>query len=230
MATKDIIAEKHIDFAAIKCMPDMTNHYTPQCLSAAFLPSTFDAEGDKEATAFACEADADAALTMQLLKLVTGGMPTMFADVSQLDPEAGIIYLPNCGAYSAWFAARSNNAQENLEKINLCEANRPAGGAITLFVAAPGPVTLARLTRTAGKYKMCIVKGEMITPSSERHEEFSKARGAHQLPMSYVKTNMDFEVFMQEFDSNHITAVGTQCAEALEQCCKILGIPCLVLG
>ena len=37
LATKDIVKENGIDFASIKCMPDMTGHYTPQCLTAAFL-------------------------------------------------------------------------------------------------------------------------------------------------------------------------------------------------
>lgn len=230
LATKDIIAEKEIDFAAIKCMPDMTNHYTPQCLSAAFLPSPFDAEGEKEVTAFACEADADAALTMQMLKGVSGGMATMFADVSHLEPKDGIIYLPNCGAYSAWFAARSAKAEENLAKMNLIEANRPAGGAITLFVAAPGPVTLARLTRVAGKYQMFIIKGEMITPDDERHAKFSKSRGKHQLPMSYIKTSMDFEDFMNTFNSNHIAGVGVDCAKELEEVCELLNIPVKTVG
>lgn len=47
-------------------------------------------------------------------------------------------------------------------------------------------MTLARLTRTRGEYRMFIVKGRMITPSEARHAAFSKSRGKHQLPMSYV--------------------------------------------
>lgn len=230
LATKDIIKEKNIHFAAIKCMPDLTNHYTPQCLSAALIPSPFDSEGEKETIAFACEADADAALTMEILKQVSGGMATMFADVSHLDPADGIIYLPNCGAYSAWFAARSNSPEENLSKIQLKEANRPAGGAITLFVAAPGPVTLARLTRTSGQYKMYMIKGEMIVPEQERHEAFSKSRGKHQLPMSYIKVDMDFNNFVESFDSNHIVGVGIDCVKEVKAVCKLLNIPLTFIG
>ena len=230
LATKDIVKEKGLDFISIKCMPDLTGHYTPQCLTAAFMPNTFDAEGEKEAVAMSCEADADAALSMQMLKLASGGMPTMFADVSCLDPDAGLIYLPNCGAYTAWYAARNDQAEVNLQKIELNEANRPAGGAITLFVAAPGPVTLARLTRTKGEYRMFIIKGEMVTPSTERHAAFSKSRGKHQLPMSYVKVNMDFDRFINEFDSNHIAGVGVDCVEEIKAACKMLDIPVTVMG
>ena len=230
LATKDIVKENGIDFASIKCMPDMTGHYTPQCLTAAFLPNTYDAEGEKEAVAMSCEADADAALSMQMLKLVSGGMPTMFADVSCLDPEAGLMYLPNCGAYTAWFAGRSGKAPEDLGKMELREANRPAGGAITLFVAAPGPVTLARLSRANGQYKMCVIKGRMITPSDERHRAFTKSRGKHQLPMSYVKVDMDFDQFVEQFDSNHIAGVGVDCVEEIKQMCALLNIPVTVMG
>ncbi len=45
LATREIIAELGLDFVAIKCMPDMTNHYIPQCLSAALLPGPYDADG-----------------------------------------------------------------------------------------------------------------------------------------------------------------------------------------
>lgn len=230
LATKDIVANSGIDFASIKCMPDLTANYTPQCLTAAFLPNTFDSEGEKEAIAMSCEADADAALSMQMLKLVSGGMPTMFADVSCLDPEAGLLYLPNCGAYTAWFAGRSQDATQNLQRVELREANRPAGGAITLFVAAPGPVTLARLTRKNGEYKMYLIKGEMIIPDDERHAAFTKSRGKHQLPMSYVKVDMDFDSFVAEFDSNHIAGVGMDCVEEIRALCRMLNIPLTVVG
>ncbi len=230
LATKDIIEESGIDFAAIKCMPDMTRYHTPQCITAAFLNDRFDAEGEKEATVMACESDADAALTMQMMKLVTGGMPTMFADVSHLDPASSIIYLPNCGAYTAWFAGRSNDPYENLAKIDLREANRPAGGSITLFTTAPGPVTLARLTRMAGEYRMYIIKGEMVTPEPERAEEFAKSRGKHQLPTAYIKANIDYEKLVNEFDSNHIAGVGVDCVDSLVAACEILGIPVTVDG
>ncbi|MCB7059835.1 hypothetical protein LIZ31_17840, partial [Eggerthella lenta] len=81
LATKDIIAERHLDFGAIKCMPDLTNFRAPQCISTALLNGGYDADGAFEPFPISCEADADGALTMEILKLVSGGMPTMFADV-----------------------------------------------------------------------------------------------------------------------------------------------------
>ena len=49
LATKEIIKEMGLDFVAIKCMPDLTTHYVPQCISAALLPGPYDADGQKAA-------------------------------------------------------------------------------------------------------------------------------------------------------------------------------------
>ncbi|GAG12207.1 unnamed protein product, partial [marine sediment metagenome] len=68
LATKEIIAENRMDFIAIKCMPDLTTHFVPQCISAALMPGPYDAQGSKEPVAMACEADGDGALTMEILK------------------------------------------------------------------------------------------------------------------------------------------------------------------
>ena len=41
LATRQIIDEFDLDFVAIKCMPDLTNHYIPQCISAALAARQF---------------------------------------------------------------------------------------------------------------------------------------------------------------------------------------------
>ena len=91
-------------------------------LSAALLPGPYDADGDKETTVMACEADADAGLTSEIMKLVSGGQSTMFADVSYINDETNTFYLPNCGGMCTWFAARSDEPSENLKQVNECVA------------------------------------------------------------------------------------------------------------
>lgn len=59
LATKDIIADRHLDFGAIKCMPDMTNFRAPQCISTALLNGGYDADGEFDPFPISCEADAD---------------------------------------------------------------------------------------------------------------------------------------------------------------------------
>ncbi|RME80432.1 MAG: L-fucose isomerase [Caldilineae bacterium] len=224
LATRDLIAERGLDFVAIKCMPDLTNFYVPQCLTAALLPGPYDSEGEREPVMMACEADADAALTMEILKLVSGGKPVLFMDVSYIDDEAGVFYMPNCGAFCSWYAARSDDPAENLRHVQLRPANRPGGGAITYFHTAPGPLTFARLFRRQGVYHMSIIQGETTQVSEEKLRAFVAARGSHQLPTAFARLEVDIDAFLAGFASNHILAVDGQYLPELLHLCDMLGI------
>jgi len=230
LATKEIIEELGLDFVAIKCMPDLTNHYIPQCVSAALLPGPYDAQGNKQSIPMACEADADGALTMELLNLVSGGSPTLFGDMSYLNEETSTIYLPNCGALCSWFAGRAEDPVDNLRHVELRPSFRPSGGAITYFKAAPGPVTLARLYRRAGKYIMAIIYGEMIEPSMEEFRAFVAARGSHQLPTAFVRVSLDFDALIDEYGSNHISGVAGYYVHELQHVCHLLDIEVIIFG
>lgn len=229
LATKDIIKEKNLGFVAIKCMPDLTNHYVPQCLSAALLPGPFDADGKKISVSMACEADGDGALTMEIMKHVAGGAPVLFADLSHMDHDENVLYLPNCGAMSTWFADRSENAKENLQNVELRPSVRPGGGSTVYFTAAPGPITLARLYRWSGAYRMAIIPGEAITLSQKKLDEFVEARGAHQLPTAFVKVSANLDEIIEEFGSNHISGVAGDVENELVEFCKLKGITPVVL-
>ena len=228
LATKEIIAEKKLDFGAVKCMPDLTNHFVPQCISAALMPGPYDASGKKESFAFACESDGDGALTMQILKHISGGLPTLFADLSYLNAETRTIYLPNCGGMCSWYAGRSDNPAENMKHIELRPAMRPGGGAITYFRAAPGRLTLARLYRKAGQYVLAILPGEAVEPTEAEYAAFVAARGKHQLPTAFVKVDVDFERLVDEFGSNHITVVAGDFVRELEAYGRLMNIPTIV--
>ena len=230
LATKEIIEELGLDFVAIKCMPDMTNHYIPQCLSAAFLPGTYDAQGNKQSIPMACEADGDGALTMEMLNLVSGGSPTLFGDLSYLNEETSTIYMPNCGAMCSWFAGRTDEPVDNLRHVELRPSFRPSGGANIYFRAAPGPVTLARLFRRAGKYIMAIIYGEMIEPSPEEYKIFVEARGSHQLPTAFVRVSLDFDALIDEYGSNHISGVAGYYVHELQHVCHLLDIEVIIFG
>ncbi len=229
LATKDIIKDKSLGFVAIKCMPDLSSNYVPQCISAALLPGTYDADGDKQTVSMACEADGDGALTMEIMKHITGGMPVLFGDLSHIDDQENVLYLPNCGAQSTWFAGRSADFRENLKQVELRPSVRPGGGSTVYFPAAPGPITLARLYRWSGEYRMAIIPGEAITLSQEKSDEFIKARGVHQLPTAFVKVTAELEEIIDEFGSNHISGVAGDVEKELVQFCKLKGITPVVL-
>jgi L-fucose isomerase len=229
LATKEIIREKGLDFVAVKCMPDLSTHFVPQCISAALLPSPYDEEGPRDTIVMACEADGDGALTGQMLKHVSGGLPTLFADVSFLNDKTETLYLPNCGAMCSWFAARSEDPAENLRQIQLRPAIRPGGGGTTYFHAAPGPVTLARLFRRSGRYHMAIVPAVLIEPLAEELDAFVEARGPHQLPTAFAKLLVGFDRLVDELGSNHISGVAGDYVAELEQVCRLLDIVPIVL-
>jgi L-fucose isomerase len=226
LATKRIIEEKGLDFVSVKCMPDLSTHYVPQCLSAALLPGPYDAEGEKSPVSMSCEADSDGALTMEILKQVSGGKPTLFSDVSYLNEGTCTMYIPNCGAMSTWFAARSEDAAENLGRVTLRPAIRPGGGAVTYFTAAAGPITLARLYRKSGQYQMAIIPGEAVELSEEELQAFVDARGPHQLPTAFVKVKIDFDALLGTYASNHISGVAGDYVEELIHFCQLMGIEC----
>ena len=225
LATKDLCAQHGLQFTAVKCMPELSNSYVPQCMTATFLPNDFDGEeGKKDAIVMACEADADGALTQQILKLLSGGMPTFFADVSHIDDVRKTIFCVNCGALCAWYAKRSQVPEENLHNITFKQSIRPGGAAISSFFAEEGPMQLARLYRVNGKYRMAILPCNAVTPDKEIIAEFIKERGPHQLPALFAKIDFDINAFIDEYGSNHISGVAGNYTEELVLLCNMLGI------
>ena len=225
LATKDIIKDYNLEFTAIKCMTELSHHYAPQCMTAALLPSDYDAEeGKKDGIVMACEADADAALTQQILKIISDGKPTYFADVSHIDDERSTMYCVNCGAMCTWYGARSGEPDENMKAITIKQSVRPGVGGITYFTAAPGPMQLARLYRKDGKYYMAIIPSEAVAPSDDLIEDFVKARGPHQLPTLFAKVGFDIDDFVDEYGSNHISGVAGAYVDELIEVCNMLDI------
>jgi L-fucose isomerase len=229
LANKDINQEQGLDFISVKCMTELSDHYVPQCISAALMPGPFDSEGDKQSCSMSCEADGDGALSMEMLKLVSGGGSTLFADVSHMDLAKKILYLPNCGGMCAWFAGRSDDASGNLGRIELRPSVRPGGGATTYFTAAPGPVTLARLYRVAGDYRMAIIPGEAVCLSDDDLAAFVRERGSHQLPTAFVKVEADLGRLVDEFGSNHISGVAGEWVSELEYLCDMVDVEAVVM-
>lgn len=229
LANKDINAEKGLDFISVKCMTELSDHYVPQCISAALMPGPYDGEGKKQPCSMSCEADGDGALSMEILKEVSGGGPTLFADVSHMDAEKKILYLPNCGGMCSWFAGRSDDAKDNLKHVELRPSVRPGGGAITYFTAAPGPITLARLYRVSGHYRMAIIPGDVVKLTDEDMACFIDARGRHQLPTAFVQVSADLDHLVDEFGSNHISGVAGNWVSELKFLCEMLDVKPIVM-
>ena len=119
----------------------------------------------------ATEADCDAALTMQMFKQLAG-TPVLFADVRHYHADLGVWDLCNSGEHATYFAGRSDDPAVNLARTEFRPQGFyfPAGGAAVYHIAAPGPVTLARLTRHDRRYRMTIVPREFVDFGARNHE------------------------------------------------------------
>jgi L-fucose isomerase len=219
-ATKRIIREHGYDFIGVKCHYEMSRHHCTQCLTAAFCNDPYDWDGPKEPVVMACEADSDAAMTMQILKLLSGG-PVIFMDVRHYDRDYGVMVFCNCGSQSTWYAGRSDDPQENLKNVTLypCLEIYAGGGAHVNCMTRPGKATIARLNRTEGRYRMTIIPAEFVELPREKMTETTR-----EWPHVFAKLPFDHKIFLEKFDANHCHAIYGDWTEELETVCRMLDI------
>ena len=225
-AVKQIIRENHYDFIGVKCHYEMSRHHCTQCLAAAFCNDPYDWDGPKEPVVMACEADSDAALTMQILHLLSDD-PVIFMDVRHYDKDAGVMVFCNCGSQSTWYAGKSDDPAENLKQVSLypCLPIYAGGGAHVNYMAKPGAATIARLNRTEGKYRMTIMQAEFVELPREKMKETTE-----EWPHVFAKLPFSHEVFLNQFDANHCHAVYGDWTKQLSMICRMLGIQTELLG
>ncbi|MBE7557899.1 L-fucose isomerase [bacterium] len=221
IATRRIIADRGLDFVGVKCHYDLSEYFATQCVSAAFLNDPYDWDGPKEPIVMACEADGDGALTMQILKLISG-FPSLLFDVRSYDFEKKLYVCCNCGAMPTWYAARSDEPDENLSQVALAPVIPKYGGvgAHFPFVCKAGEITLARLSRVSGEYRMFLARGRFVDMPREKMAETCAA-----WPHGYVEMNVAPNDFLSVFNTNHLHVVPGDHREALEFYCRLLKIP-----
>lgn len=225
-AVKRIIKEHRYDFVGVKCHYEMSRHHCTQCISAAFCNDPYDWDGPKEPVVYACEADGDAALTMQILKLLTGA-PVLFMDVRHYDAERDVMVFCNCGSQSTYYAAASDDYRENLKKVTLYPALDiyAGGGCHVNCMTHPGRATIARLNRKEGVYRMTLILAEFVTLPEEKMAETTG-----EWPHVFAKLPFEHGVFLENFDANHCHAVYGDHIESLKIVCDMLNINCEVMG
>lgn len=226
---KEIIREKGIDFLGIKAHGDLTEWYCTMDVAEAFLNDNYDWDGPHEPFIASTECDMDGALTMQLFKEITG-KPVIFCDVRHYEASKDIWFFSNSGTSATYFAARSDNPEENLAHVDFLPESKdyPAGGASVHYFAAPGKVTMARLARKGNRYTLTIVPAEFVNYPQEEMEHLGDM-ATPQWPMAFAKLEAPAEVFLNSFPCNHIHGVYGDYVEALKHIAKILDIEAIVL-
>jgi L-fucose isomerase len=218
-ALEEFCDEKGYDFVAVKCLPELPAIYTTFCLCHAMMGDGQDARGSKDRMMFACEADLNAALTMQIMKLLAGG-PVMFTDLTQYDFKADVLTTCNCGSQPTDFAANKKDVHWEVEGVH--EFKWKYGGTCPQHVTKPGRTTLARLSRNAGKYEMLIAPAEVVEMPREKLKETIWER-----PHAYLKLLCNRDAFFASVRSNHIHLVYGDWIAELEEVCAIKGIKTL---
>lgn len=220
LATRLLVQQKGYDFVGVKCQPELSDGYVNQCLAHALMNSLIDADGEKQAIVHACEADADGALSMQILHLISGGRPTALLDMRWFDAKAGVWTLANCGAIAPTFAANEEDPS-GLSNVRLIPHvfGRGGGGALP-FVLSPQDVTLARLCRRNGEYWMAIVKGHTEKRDSRELEKATPA-----FPQAFIRTSAGMDL-LEVFGSNHFHLVSGNFTAELVSFCRLVGIFC----
>jgi len=225
IALKEIIAERRFDFVGVKCHYDLSEHYVTQCLAAALCNDPYDWDGPKEPVVFSCEADSDGALTMQVMKLVSG-RPALFVDFRHYDAQEGVFVFCNCGAMATWYAERAEDPAANLRSVHLCPIIPKYGGTgcHVQYVAREGLLTLGRLSRTLDRYKLTLFRGEV-----RRYPEAKLQETCPVWPHAFVRFAGDPEALVDRYDSNHVHAVYGDHVAALQKFAQLTGIDCEVI-
>ena len=232
LAMEMINKEEGFDFCGLKGQRELTEHVTLGDVPEMLMNDPYDWRGPKEPTVCATEADAMAAVTMQLLKYVTGGLPTLFMDVRLYHPELDIWDWCNSGNHSSWYASQSFNPEDNFKKITFHPALEfyfKAGGASVEFDAAPGKMTFARLGLWDEKPYMVIVKGQSLELPAEQRKALN-AQTDPTWPHVHAKLDCSFDEFISTFPANHAQGVLGDRVGALSYLCEISGITPVILG
>ncbi|GAP13144.1 L-fucose isomerase [Longilinea arvoryzae] len=224
-AVRQIMADRDLDFVGFKSHGDLTDYFVTMDLAEAFLNDPYDWEGPHEPIVAATEADMDGALTMELLKHISGGQTNLFADIRHYDAEDNVWYFANSGTHATYFAARSKDPAENLRKVSFYPEipDYPAGGGSVQFFAGPGPMTLARLARKKGQYWLAVVPANFVEFSQEKME--AKAHTTDiEWPHAFARLEVSADTFLASYPCNHIHGISGDWVNELCAAAEILGI------
>jgi L-fucose isomerase-like protein len=162
VAIKELVQQEGLASFAFGCYPD---YMGCACLAASALAD--------EGVPVGCEGDANGAVAMLMLQLLTG-QPTHNTD--WLDPlEDGSVVFTHCGSGSYALAERRQD-------ITLAPVRLACTGVCSLFPARPGPVTLLNLMPRGAGYQMAVMEGEalrtdMVFPGNPLRVQFGQPVG-----------------------------------------------------
>ncbi len=192
---RDLAERDNLGALAVKCWPEFfTEHGAAACGVLAALA--------ENGTIAACEADVHGAITMKALRHFTG-QPPFLADLVAMDTKRNTIVLWHCGNAAFSLAAEPSKRQAGLH------SNRKVG-VTAMFPLKPGPVTLARLSYSQGKYRLLLTRGEALDSPL-----LFQGNTAEILPTSSAQKLLDTIIY-GGFEHHLVMAYGDVVAEMEE--------------
>jgi L-fucose isomerase len=232
LALRELNDENGFDYCGIKGQRELSEYVCIPDVAEMLLNDPYDWRGPKEPTVCATEADAYGAVTMQLLKYVSGGLPSLFMDVRLYHRDLDVWDFVNSGQHATWYATRSDDPAANFAAVTFHPALRfyfKAGGASVEFDAAPGPATFARLGLWDDRLYFLIVPGEIVDLPHEQRRALNEQTNPT-WPHVHARLHCEYEEFVQVFPCNHVLATAGDAVRTLVQLAEIAGIPPVVLG
>ncbi|NND83863.1 MAG: hypothetical protein HKN46_01805 [Acidimicrobiia bacterium] len=186
---------------ATRCWPEcFTDYGSAACAAQGLLAD--------DGIPASCEADVYGSITALLLQEVLDG-PAFVADLVHLDAEDDTAVMWHCGVAAPSLAAGAVGATVHSNRL------QPL---LHEFALKPGPVTLARLSRSPSGHRLVIGEGEML----EQPLPFGGTAGVMQMGRP-VEEIVDLMV-SERLDHHYGLAYGTA-ADELEAIAEGVGLP-----
>lgn len=212
LALRNIAERYRLHAFAIRCWPELRDvspnlHVTP-CYALSRLAD--------EGVVGACEADVSAAVTMLLLRKLTGKAPSVL-DYSSINEDRNSLGFWHCGPHAASLAESSKNIKVSTPPIGGVE--EWGGGCALEFSIKGGKATFAKLSREYGS--MSIASGTFVRPEPE-------IRGGIGEAVMETDAHSYLERLMQLGFEHHVCAVHQDVRAELGRFCKLAQIEAVV--
>lgn len=216
-----------VDMFAVKCMPELVNkcygYSYGACLATALL-------NEDNSVISACEGDVPAGISMYILKELAHA-PVMFADISRLNAEEGIINFFNCGSGPVSMANSRGYRLWPIPKLVPDEAvaepylNGDSGGACIEFeFEGDRTVTLLRLGGNDDtlRFHAAVAKTTSRVNNDEEDPNNQFAGGTRWPGCGIVLENPD--AFLRNATGHHYTIVYGDYMKELKYMCDFYRI------
>jgi L-fucose isomerase len=211
-----------LNFIGVQDQLDWVEHYPATDLALGILNNRLRPDSDGETFVASTEADDGAAITMQVMKLLSGGEPVGFNDLRYWKSDEGLYWFVNSGALAPFFARGSHESLEGAwsERQTYMYFNS-GGGTCSVVVRTPGVVTWARFSYRNHQLYLCAGRGVTDVPTEEQWRERS-ANCNPDWPHWYLKLCGKIE---WKINSNHPIAVLGDHLSELKAVANELEIP-----